>query len=68
MNFVITENLKKLVKQSRLTSKIAITNRFMEIIRNTILKNTPESYIKKQMIELYTLVGCNLNAHHRNII
>lgn len=47
--------VQKLVKQSRLTSKIAITNRFMEIIRNTILKNTPESYMRKQMVELYTL-------------
>jgi 2-polyprenyl-6-methoxyphenol hydroxylase-like FAD-dependent oxidoreductase len=47
--------VEKLVKQSRLTSKIAITNKFMEIIRNFILKNTPESYMKKQMVELYTL-------------
>ncbi len=47
--------VEKLVKQSRLTSKIAITNRFMEIIRNFILKKTPESYMKKQMVELYTL-------------
>ncbi|WP_347922786.1 FAD-dependent monooxygenase [Pontimicrobium sp. SW4] len=47
--------VEKLVKQSRLTSKIAITNRFLEIIRNFILKNTPEFYIKKQMVELYTL-------------
>ncbi|WP_299315958.1 FAD-dependent monooxygenase [uncultured Aquimarina sp.] len=49
------EKVEKLVKQSRLTSKIAITNRFTEKIRNFILKNTPESYMKKQMIELYTL-------------
>ncbi len=47
--------VEKLVKQSRLTSKIAITNRFMEIIRNFILKKTPESYLKKQMMGLYTL-------------
>lgn len=46
---------EKLVKQSRLTSKIAITNRITEVIRNAILKNTPEFYMKKQMIELYTL-------------
>ncbi len=47
--------VEKLVKQSRLTSKIAITNRFMEMIRNFILKKTPEFYIKKQMTELYEL-------------
>ena len=47
--------VEKLVKQSRFTSKIAITNRFMEIIRNFILKKTPKSYMKKQMVELYTL-------------
>lgn len=45
----------KLVKQSRITSKIAITNKFMEPIRNFILKNTPNSYIKKQMLALYKL-------------
>ncbi|WP_298486746.1 FAD-dependent monooxygenase [uncultured Maribacter sp.] len=47
--------IEKLVKQSRLTSKIAITNKFIEKIRNFILKKTPESYMKKQMIELYSL-------------
>jgi 2-polyprenyl-6-methoxyphenol hydroxylase-like FAD-dependent oxidoreductase len=47
--------IEKLVKQSRLTSKIAITNKVMEKIRNFILKKTPESYMKKQMVELYTL-------------
>ena len=47
--------VQKLVKQSRFTSKIAITNNFMEVIRNFTLKKTPESYMKKQMIELYTL-------------
>ncbi|KZS39027.1 hypothetical protein AWE51_10695 [Aquimarina aggregata] len=47
--------VEKLVKQSRLTSKISITNRFLEIIRNFILKKTPQSYIKKQMLELYKL-------------
>jgi len=47
--------VEKLVKQSRFTSKIAITNRFLEIIRDFILKKTPESYMKKQMVELYTL-------------
>ncbi len=47
--------VEKLVKQSRLTSKIAITNRFMEKIRNFFIKYTPESVMKKQMIELYQL-------------
>lgn len=47
--------VQKLVKQSRLTSKIAITNKFTEVIRNFILRNTPESYIKKQMLELYSI-------------
>ena len=47
--------VEKLVKQSRLTSKIAITNRFMEVIRNFVLKATPESFMKKQMLELYEL-------------
>ncbi len=47
--------VKKLVKQSRLTSKIAITHKPFELIRNFILKNTPEKYMQKQMIELYEL-------------
>ncbi|WP_106793438.1 FAD-dependent monooxygenase [Aquimarina sp. Aq78] len=47
--------VEKLVKQSRITSKIAITNRFIEIIRNFTLKHTPEKYMQKQMVELYTL-------------
>ena len=47
--------VEKLVKQSRMTSKMAITNRLMETIRNFTLKNIPEPYVKKQMIELYTL-------------
>lgn len=47
--------VEKLVKQSRLTSKIAITNRFMEIIRNFIIKKMPKFYMEKQMVELYTL-------------
>ena len=47
--------VKKLVKQSRLTSKIALTNKFMEIIRNFALKIIPESYMQKQMVELYSL-------------
>lgn len=47
--------VETLVKQSRLTSKIAITSRFKEIIRNFIIKITPQFYMKKQMIKLYTL-------------
>ncbi len=47
--------IEKLVKQSRFTSKIAITNRVVEKIRNSILKYTPETYMQKQMIELYSL-------------
>ncbi|WP_108808648.1 FAD-dependent monooxygenase [Aquimarina spinulae] len=47
--------VEKLVKQSRITSKIAITNRFNEIIRNFILKYTPEKFMQKQMVELYQL-------------
>ncbi|WP_024770957.1 FAD-dependent monooxygenase [Aquimarina macrocephali] len=47
--------VEKLVKQSRITSKIAITNRFIEIIRNFTLKYTPEKYMQKQMAELYKL-------------
>lgn len=45
----------KLVKQSRNTSKIAITNRPLEIIRNFILKNTPQKFMEKQMLDLYTI-------------
>ncbi len=44
-----------LVKQSRLTSKIAITNRFLEILRNFVLKHTPQKYVQKQMVALYEL-------------
>ena len=54
--------VEKLVKQSRLTSKIAITNRFMEIVRNTLLKITPQSYVQKQMIELYTIDKNNVGS------
>ena len=54
--------VEKLVKQSRLTSKIAITNRFMVIVRNTLLKITPQSYVQKQMIELYTIDKNNVGS------
>jgi len=47
--------VEKLVKQSRTTSKIAITSRPMEIIRNFIFKYTPESFMQKQMIASYSL-------------
>jgi len=47
--------VEKLVKQSRMTSKIAITNRPLEIIRNVVLKYTPEKFIENQMIELYSI-------------
>jgi len=47
--------VEKLVKQSRTTSKIAITNRPMEVIRNFILKYTPQKFMQKQMIELYSI-------------
>ena len=47
--------VQKLVRQSRTTSKIAITNKPMEVIRNFILKHTPQNFIEKQMIELYSI-------------
>ena len=47
--------VQKLVKQSRATSKIAITNRLLEIIRNFILKYTPQKFMERQMIELYEI-------------
>lgn len=47
--------VQKLVKQSRATSKIAITNRPLEVIRNFILKSIPQKYMEKQMIELYKI-------------
>lgn len=47
--------VQKLVKQSRTTSKIAITNRPMEIIRNFVLKCIPQKFMEKQMIELYSI-------------
>ena len=47
--------VEKLVTQSRITSKIAITNRFMEKIRNFLLKHTPKKIFEKQMIDMYTL-------------
>ncbi|WP_103072178.1 FAD-dependent monooxygenase [Aquimarina sediminis] len=49
------KKVQKLVKQSRITSKIAITNPVGEKIRNFVLRNTPEKYIQNQMIDLYTL-------------
>jgi len=55
--------VEKLVKQSRFTSKIAITNKFMEYIRNFILKSTPEKIMQKQMIELYQLDPTILQKH-----
>ena len=45
----------KLVKQSRITSKMAITNSFMEGIRNFMLRNYPKKMMQKQMLELYTI-------------
>lgn len=47
--------VQKLVKQSRATSKIAITNKPLEVIRNFILKSIPQKYMEKQMIELYKI-------------
>ncbi len=47
--------VEKLVKQSRTTSKIAITSKPIEIIRNFILKYTPEKLMQKQMIALYEI-------------
>ncbi|NJC28487.1 FAD-dependent monooxygenase [Neolewinella antarctica] len=47
--------VEKLVKQSRFASKIAITNRPVEILRNFVLRNTPERFMQSQMIELYTI-------------
>lgn len=47
--------VEKLVKQSRTTSKIAITNRPVEIIRNFVLKYTPQKLMEKQMIDLYKI-------------
>ncbi|WP_272151442.1 FAD-dependent monooxygenase [Tenacibaculum aiptasiae] len=45
----------KLVKNSRITSKIAITNKPLEILRNFILRMTPTKLLQKQMIELYQI-------------
>ncbi|MBR9757873.1 MAG: zeaxanthin epoxidase [Algicola sp.] len=47
--------VKKLVEQSRLTSKMAITKQPLELLRNFILKYTPEKMIQKQMLETYTI-------------
>lgn len=47
--------VEKLVKQSRTTSKIAITTKPLEIIRNFILKYSPKRILEKQMIDLYTI-------------
>ncbi|MFD0760902.1 FAD-dependent monooxygenase [Lutibacter aestuarii] len=47
--------VKKLVEQSRLTSKMAITNKPLELLRNIILKYSPEKVLQKQMIETYTI-------------
>jgi len=47
--------VEKLVKQSRMTSKIAITNKYLEIVRNFVLKHTPKKFMDNQMIELYTI-------------
>lgn len=47
--------VEKLVKQSRNTSKIAITSKPLEIVRNFILKYFPKAIMEKQMIALYTI-------------
>lgn len=47
--------VQKLVKQSRNTSKIAITNRSLEMIRNFIMKSIPQKYLEKQMLDLYKI-------------
>lgn len=47
--------VEKLVKQSRNTSKIAITSKPIEIVRNFMLKYCPKAIMEKQMIELYTI-------------
>lgn len=56
-NFFSQRNNKvqKLVKQSRNTSKIAITNKPLEIIRNFIMKSIPQKYMEKQMLDLYKI-------------
>ncbi|MEZ4970383.1 MAG: FAD-dependent monooxygenase [Flavobacteriaceae bacterium] len=47
--------VKKLVEQSRFTSKMAITYQPLEMFRNFILKYTPEKIIQKQMLETYAI-------------
>ncbi|MBR9854660.1 MAG: zeaxanthin epoxidase [Algicola sp.] len=49
------KKVKKLVEQSRLTSKMAVTNGPLELLRNIILKYSPEKALQKQMIETYTI-------------
>ncbi|CAL2090856.1 FAD_binding_3 domain-containing protein [Tenacibaculum sp. 190524A02b] len=51
--------VQHLVRQSRFTSKIAITNKIGELIRNFILKSTPDKLMQKQMYSIY-----KLNNHH----
>ncbi len=58
------DKVQKLVKQSRMTSKIAITNWPLAIIRNFILKHTPKKYIEKQMIDLYRIDKTVQNKIH----
>ena len=38
-----------------MTSKIAITSRPLEIIRNTLLKYTSATFMQKQMTTLYEI-------------
>ncbi len=47
--------VEKLVKQSRTTARIAITNRPLEIIRNSILRCVPDRFMQKQMMALYEI-------------
>ncbi|WP_422355916.1 FAD-dependent monooxygenase [Roseivirga pacifica] len=44
-----------LAKQSRTISKIAIVSKPIELLRNTILKYSPQKAIEKRMIDLYSI-------------
>ncbi len=60
--FFRKDKVQKLVRQSKMTSKIAITNKPFEVLRNFVLKHTPQKYLQKQMMDLYSI---DTTVHHK---
>ncbi|QKX05828.1 zeaxanthin epoxidase [Aquimarina sp. TRL1] len=56
--------VERLVKQSWNTSRMAITNRPLEILRNFILKYTPQKMMQQQMLTVYNI---DTTIAHKNV-